>query len=60
MAAGERESYRQLGRFRRKRAAKHFMIKEIHEEPRAMADTFFPRYKDGIIDLSRSGLTNIW
>ena len=34
----------------------HFMIKEIHEEPRAMADTFFPRYKDGIIDLSEIGI----
>jgi len=34
----------------------HFMIKEIHEEPRAMADTFFPRYKDGLIDLSEIGI----
>jgi len=34
----------------------HFMIKEIHEEPHAMADTFFPRYKDGIIDLSEIGI----
>jgi len=34
----------------------HFMIKEIHEEPRAMADTFFPRYKNGIIDLSEIGI----
>ena len=34
----------------------HFMIKEIHEEPRVMADTFFPRYSDGIIDLSEIGI----
>ena len=34
----------------------HFMIKEIHEEPRVMADTFFPRYKDGVIDLSEIGI----
>lgn len=34
----------------------HFMIKEIHEEPRVMADTFFPRYKNGIIDLSEIGI----
>ena len=34
----------------------HFMIKEIHEEPRVMADTFFPRYKNGVIDLSEIGI----
>ncbi len=34
----------------------HFMIKEIHEEPKAMADTFFPRFKDGIIDLAEIGI----
>ena len=34
----------------------HFMIKEIHEEPRVMADTFFPRYKNSIIDLSEIGI----
>lgn len=34
----------------------HFMIKEIHEEPKAMADTFFPRYHDGMIDLEEIGI----
>ena len=34
----------------------HFMIKEIHEEPAVMTDTFFPRYRDGIIDLSEIGI----
>lgn len=34
----------------------HFMIKEIHEEPKVMADTFSPRYKDGIIDLAEIGI----
>ena len=34
----------------------HFMLKEIHEEPRVMADTFFPRYKDGRIDLKEIGI----
>ena len=34
----------------------HFMIKEIHEEPKAMADTFMPRYRDGSIDLSDIGI----
>ena len=34
----------------------HFMIKEIHEEPKAMADTFSPRYNGGAIDLSDIGI----
>ncbi len=34
----------------------HFMIKEIHEEPRVMADTLMSRYKDGLIDLSDIGI----
>ena len=34
----------------------HFMIKEIHEEPRVMADTFAPRYRDGIINLAEIGI----
>ena len=34
----------------------HFMIKEIHEEPKVMADTFYPRYKDGMIDLAEIGI----
>jgi glucosamine--fructose-6-phosphate aminotransferase (isomerizing) len=32
------------------------MIKEIHEEPKVMADTFFPRYRNGIIDLAEIGI----
>lgn len=32
----------------------HFMIKEIHEEPKVMADTL--RYKDGMIDLTEIGI----
>jgi len=34
----------------------HFMIKEIHEEPRAMADTLMSRCRDGMIDLSDIGI----
>ncbi len=34
----------------------HFMIKEIFEEPRVMADTFMSRYKEGMIDLSDIGI----
>ena len=34
----------------------HFMLKEIHEEPKVTADTFFPRYKDGVINLSEIGI----
>ncbi len=34
----------------------HFMIKEIHEEPRVMADTLMSRYKDDMIDLSDIGI----
>ena len=36
----------------------HFMIKEIHEEPRAVNDTINSLVKDGRIDLSASGLTD--
>ncbi len=35
----------------------HFMIKEIHEEPRAIRDTINSAIKDGEIDLSAAGLT---
>ncbi|MGN1163757.1 MAG: glutamine--fructose-6-phosphate transaminase (isomerizing) [Candidatus Ornithospirochaeta sp.] len=35
----------------------HFMIKEIHEEPKAVQDTVSSLVKDGRIDLSASGLT---
>jgi glucosamine--fructose-6-phosphate aminotransferase (isomerizing) len=34
----------------------HFMIKEIEEQPRALADTLNPRVKDGEIDFSEIGL----
>ena len=34
----------------------HFMIKEIHEEPKALADTVTPRLKSGRIDLSEAGI----
>ena len=34
----------------------HFMIKEISEEPRALADTLNPRVKEGRIDLSDVGI----
>ena len=35
----------------------HFMMKEIHEQPKIVADTFNSVYKDGKIDLSEVGLT---
>ena len=36
----------------------HFMMKEIHEQPKAIADTFNSVVKDGKIDLSAVGLTD--
>jgi glucosamine--fructose-6-phosphate aminotransferase (isomerizing) len=36
----------------------HFMIKEIEEEPKALADTLLPRLKGGKIDLSEAKLTD--
>ena len=36
----------------------HFMIKEIHEEPRAISDTLNAIIKSGKIDLGASGLTD--
>ena len=36
----------------------HFMIKEIHEQPRAVKDTLSSLIKDGKIDLSAAGLTD--
>ncbi len=36
----------------------HFMIKEIHEQPRAVKDTLNSLIKDGRIDLSGAGLTD--
>ena len=35
----------------------HFMMKEIHEQPRAVADTLHSFIRDGRIDLSEIGLT---
>ncbi|MBQ9941376.1 MAG: glutamine--fructose-6-phosphate transaminase (isomerizing) [Christensenellaceae bacterium] len=35
----------------------HFMIKEIYEQPKALADTLLPRIKDGRIDLSDAHFT---
>lgn len=35
----------------------HFMLKEIHEQPRAVADTIASAVKDGRIDLSSVGLS---
>ena len=34
----------------------HFMMKEIHEQPRAIADTLHSVYKNGELDLSAVGL----
>ncbi|MDY5991552.1 MAG: glutamine--fructose-6-phosphate transaminase (isomerizing), partial [Oscillospiraceae bacterium] len=36
----------------------HFMMKEIHEQPKAVADTLHSVIKDGAIDLSEVGLTD--
>ena len=36
----------------------HFMMKEIHEQPRVIADTLHSVYKDGVLDLSSVGLTD--
>jgi glucosamine--fructose-6-phosphate aminotransferase (isomerizing) len=36
----------------------HFMIKEIHEQPRAVQDTINSAIKDGKIDLSEVGLSD--
>lgn len=36
----------------------HFMIKEIHEQPKALSDTLMTRIKDGKLDLSEAGLTD--
>ena len=36
----------------------HFMIKEIHEQPKAVKDTIHSLIKDGKIDLSVSGLSD--
>lgn len=36
----------------------HFMLKEIHEQPKAVADTLASAVKDGRIDLSAVGLSD--
>ncbi len=36
----------------------HFMMKEIHEQPKAVSDTLHSLVKDGKIDLSAAGLTD--
>ena len=36
----------------------HFMMKEIHEQPKAVEDTLSSLIKDGNIDLSASGITD--
>ncbi len=36
----------------------HFMMKEIHEQPKAVQDTFNSVVKDGVIDFSSVGLTD--
>ena len=36
----------------------HFMLKEIHEQPKAVADTLASAVKNGRIDLSEVGLTD--
>ncbi len=36
----------------------HFMMKEIHEQPRVIADTLHSVYKDGELDLSSVGLAD--
>ena len=36
----------------------HFMMKEIHEQPKAVSDTIHSVIHDGIIDLSEVGLTD--
>lgn len=39
-----------------KNGYEHFMIKEIHEQPKAIKDTLNSVIKDGVIDLTSSGL----
>lgn len=35
----------------------HFMLKEMYEQPRAVADTFSPRLKEGGIDIGELGMS---
>ena len=41
-----------------KEGYEHFMMKEIHEQPRVIADTLHSVYKDGVLDLSSVGLAD--
>lgn len=36
----------------------HFMLKEIHEQPKAVKDTIGAYMKDGVIDFTETGLTD--
>lgn len=36
----------------------HFMLKEIHEQPKAVKDTLGAYVSDGVIDLAKTGLTD--
>ena len=36
----------------------HFMLKEIHEQPKAVQDTLGAYIKDSAIDFSEAGLTD--
>ena len=36
----------------------HFMIKEIHEEPKTVRDTLSPRIKNGMVDIEELGMSN--
>lgn len=37
---------------------KHFMLKEIFEQPESLKKTIYPRIKDGLVDFSECGLTD--
>lgn len=36
----------------------HFMMKEIYEQPKAVADTLYPRIKDGKVEIEELGMTD--
>jgi glucosamine--fructose-6-phosphate aminotransferase (isomerizing) len=38
----------------------HFMLKEIHEQPRALTDTLRARLKNGVINLEEIGFDESW
>ena len=37
----------------------HFMLKEIYEQPKAVRDTFSPRFKDGRIVIEELGMCDV-